>query len=272
MKMKSFFIVLLFAGMFKGNVSVAQTPAPYQIPDMYRFDYSVEQMLTSKRHGADTSVMHFFYTKNGDYAAARISGKANRKGNLFMVLTRDGMGIIFDEHDKSITIVSLRKLAADLTGLTKWIRMDSLMAHMRKQGDENRFQSVKTGNTRPIGHYTAEEYSVTGKKEHKGSVWVTPVDFNTMGDYMLDAVGAGWLKMMMMNQQTAHPLFQAMTRPKTLVTGIDLSDSTGERVMEMHTVSIDPVTTTIPTTGYTINDYSNMTLPEIFQAEMKKRN
>jgi hypothetical protein len=40
----------------------------------------------------------------------------------------------------------------------------------------------------------------------------------------------------------------------------------------MHTLTIDPVSTTMSTKGYVVNDYSNMTLPEIFQAEMKKRN
>jgi hypothetical protein len=40
----------------------------------------------------------------------------------------------------------------------------------------------------------------------------------------------------------------------------------------MHTVSISPVVTTVSTSGYTLNDYSYLTLPEIFQAEMKKRN
>jgi hypothetical protein len=270
-KMKPLFLLLLLAGILTGQVSIAQTPTSYKLPDIYRFDYAVEQVLTSKGHAADTSVMHFYYTKSGDYAAARISGKAGRKGNLLMILTREGMSVIFDEHNKSITLINVRKLASDLSGLTKWIRMDSLMAHLHQKGDEKGFQSVKTGQTKPIGGYTAEEYKLTGKKDHRGSVWFTRVDFNTMGDYMLGAVGAGWLKMIGY-QKAGDPLFQALTQSKTLITAINLTDSTGEREMNMHTLSIDPLTTTISTSGYTLNDYSNMTLSEIFQAEMKKRN
>jgi hypothetical protein len=271
MKMKPVFIVLLLVGLLKGNVCFAQTQSPYHVPDMYRFDYAVEQSLSNKKNAADPSVMHFFYTRSGDYAAARISGKAEKKGNLFIVLTRDGMSIIFDEHNKNITIISVRKLASDLTGLTKWIRMDSLMAYMRKKPDGKGFQSVKTGKTKQMGSYSAEEFNITDSRGHQGSVWCTQVDFLTQGDYILGAVGGNWLKMMA-NQQSAHPLFQALTQPKTLLTEIDMRDSTGGREMEMHTLSINPVSTTISTAGYTVNDYSNMTLPEIFQAEMKKRN
>jgi hypothetical protein len=40
----------------------------------------------------------------------------------------------------------------------------------------------------------------------------------------------------------------------------------------MHTLSINAVSTVVSTAGYTINDYSNLSLPGIFQAEMQKRN
>ena len=269
--MKTVFISFLFICMLKGNGSLAQTPTPYSVPDAYRFDYAVEQSLSHKKNPAEPSVMHFFYTKSGDYAAARISGKTEKKGNLFMVMTKEGMIIVFDEHNKNITIVSLRKLSSDLMSLTKWIRMDSLMAHMRKKPDGKEFQSAKTGNTKQLGNYSSDEYSITDSRGHRGSVWCTKVDFLTQGDYLKSAVAGNWLNMMT-NQQSAHPLFQALMQPKTLLTEMDLKDSTGNTEMEMHTVGISPVTTTVSTAGYTVNDYSNMTLPEIFQAEMKKRN
>ena len=270
-KMKSFFILLMIVYLLTGNESFAQTPAPYKLPDTYNFDYQVKQIVFKKKNVSDSSELHFFYTKNGDYAAARISGRVNRNGNLFIVLTRDGMSILFDEHNKTITIVSVRKLASDLSGLTKWIRMDSILAHMRNKPDGKDFHSVKTGNTKQIGSYISEEYSITGNKSHHGSVWLAKVDFNTQGDYILGALG-GNLSKMMSSRLADHPLAQALTQPKTLVTAIDIPDSTGGHALEIHTLSIDPVSTTMSTKGYLVNDYSNMTLPEIFQAEMKKRN
>ena len=271
MKVKWFFIFLLLAGLLRANGSSAQSMSPYKVPEAYRFDYEVEQSLSHVGKTADTSVMHFFYTKSGDFAAARISGKGHGAGNLFIVLTREGVSIIFDEHNKSITIISLRKMGSDLLGLTKWIRMDSLIAQMHKKSDGKGFQSIKTGRTRQLGNYLSEEYGVTGRRGQKGFLWCTKVDFMTQGDYILGAVGGNWLTMIT-NQQAAHPLFQALTVPKTLVTDIDIRDSTGARKIEMHTVGINPVSTAISTNGYAVNDYSNMTLPEIFEAEMKKRN
>ena len=243
--MKSIFAIFFVACLLNGNILVAQSQPPYQLPDSYRFDYDVTQVLVHKRNLADTSVMHFLYTKSGDYAAARISSKDNKKGNLLVVITNNGMSIIFDEHNKSITIISIRKLASDLSGLTKWIRMDSLMANMRKKTDGKDFQSVKTGNSKQVGGYTSEEYSVSDNKGHKGIVWCAKVDFNTQTDYILGAVGGNFLKMMSGRMDT-HPLFQALTQPKTLVTDIETSDSAGGHRMNLHTVSINQTLTTIP--------------------------
>ncbi|HEV3223772.1 MAG TPA: hypothetical protein VGZ90_12880 [Puia sp.] len=269
--MKLFFSIWLLASMLQGNMSMAQTQPPYQIPDSYRFDYEVTQMLVHKKNVSDTSVMHFLYTKTGEYAAARISSKNNMKGNLLVVITSDGMSIIFDEHSKNITIISIRKLISDLSGISKWIRMDSLTANLRKKTDGKDFQSVKTGNNKQVGGYTSEEYSVSDNKGHKGSVWCAKVDFNTQTDYILGAVGGNLFKMMG-GHMTTHPLFQAISQPKTLVTDIDGGDSTDKYQTIMHTLGINQSTTTVSTTGYMVNNYSNMTLPEIFQAEMKKRN
>jgi hypothetical protein len=271
MKTKSFFTIWLLASLLQGKLSAAQSQSPYQLPDSYRFDYEATQMLVHKKNITDTSVMHFLYTKSGDYAAARISGKVKMKSNLLVIMTKDGMSIIFDEHSKNITIISIRKLISGLSDITKWIRMDSLMANLRKNTDGKDFQSVKTGKSKLVGSYTSEEYNVSDGKGSKGSVWCTKVDFNTQMDYVLGAVGANFIKMMS-GRMTTQPLFQALLQPKTLVTDLDAADSTGSHKMIMHTVSIDQISTTVTTTGWIVNNYSNMTLPEIFQAEMKKRN
>ena len=77
---------------------------------------------------------------------------------------------------------------------------------------------------------------------------------------------------MITGNASAQPLLQALTQPKTLLTEIELNDSTGTRQMELKTQGIDQVGRNVSVSGYSLNDYSNMTLPEIFQAEMKKRN
>jgi hypothetical protein len=269
--MKSFFLLFLCLGLLKVIPSLAQTPSGYKLPDSFQFDYTVTQTVHHAKKVPDSSVMHFFYTKSGDYAGADVSRNANGKGNLFIVLTREGNSIIFDEHSKSITVISIRKLASDLAGLTKWIRVDSIIANMRKRTDGKEMKSVKTGNHKQVGNYTAEEYLVTDGRSHRGSVWCAKMDFNTQGDYIMGAVGGNLIKMMSSNL-ASHPLLQALTQPRTLITEIEINDSTGSRKMEMQTQSIDQLTKTVSTSGYSLSDYSNMTLPEIFQAEIKKRN
>jgi hypothetical protein len=271
MKVKLFFLIFLFAGLLEQKASLAQTPGGYKLPDSYQFDYAVTQTVHHVKKVPDSSVVHFFYTKTGDYAAAEISRTADTRGNLFMIITRDGNTVIFDDRNKTITVISIRKLVSDLGGLMKWIRMDSVVAHMRKTTDGKEWKSVKTGNQKQLGKYTSEEYIVTDSKGHKGFIWSAKMDFNTQGDYIMGALGGNLIKMMSSNM-TNHPLLQALTQPRTLITGLELNDSSGTRKLEMQTQSIDQVSKTVSISGYTVNDYSNMTLPEIFQAEMKKRN
>jgi hypothetical protein len=271
MKMKPLFFLFLFFGLLKVIPSLAQTPSGYKLPDNFQFDYGVTQTVRHAKKIPDSSVMHFFYTKSGDYAGAEISKDINNRGNLFIILTREGNSIIFDDHNKTVTVISIRKLASDFAGLTKWIRMDSIMANMRRRADSKETKSVKTGNHKQLGNYTAEEYLVTDSRGHKGSVWCAKMDFDTQGDYIMGAIGGNLLKMMSGNM-ASHPLLQTLTQPRALVTEIEFRDSTGASRMELRTQSIDQVTKIVSTAGYSLSDYSNMSLPEIFQAEMKKRN
>lgn len=271
MKRISFFILLLVTSLFVANRSFAQTRNLYKLPNLFKFDHQVIQVLSSQKNGADVDTLYFFYNKSSDYAAVRMRRKAAMSGNLFIVLTRDGTSIVFDEHNKNITIVNILKLASELYGLSKWVRMDSLMANIRRKTDGKEFQSSKTGNSAQVGAYTSEEYAISDSRGHKGSVWCAKVDFGTPGDYFLGATGANFLNMMS-SQLRAHPLLQALTQPMTLITEIDLKDSAGGKGIDLQTVGISPVSTTVSTTGYTINNYSDMTMPEIFRAEMKKRN
>jgi hypothetical protein len=270
--MKSFIVLVCLAGLFSVNSSLAQAQPSYALPENYRFDYEVSQSLTSKKSAADSCTMHFFYSRTGDYAAAKISGKENMKGNLFVVITRDGNCIIFDEHHKNITILSIRKLMSDLMGMAKWIKMDSLMAGMRDKMNGKDVQSVKTGNHKSLGSYTTEEYSASDGRGHKTTIWIAKVDFDTQIDYLLGSAGGNLLKMMGGQQGSAHPLFQALIQPRSLITELESVDSAGSHKMSIQTVSINPASSTVSTSGYTVSNYSNMTFPEILQAEMKKRN
>ena len=77
--MKSFFLLFLFFGLMKITPSSAQTPSGYKLPDSFQFDYTVTQTVHHAKKVPDSSVMHFFYTKSGDYAGAEISRNAEAR-------------------------------------------------------------------------------------------------------------------------------------------------------------------------------------------------
>jgi hypothetical protein len=271
MKKAYFFIGVALLCLPGANPSFGQTQNPFKLPDEFKFDYQVTQVITEKQKSADRDTMQFFYTQSGEYAAASASGRAGGKGNLLMVLTRGGICVFFNEHNKNITIISVRKLVSDMSGFMKWIRIDSLMSGMRAGMNQKDFKSSKTGNSKTLFGYATEEYSVSDHKAPRGSVWFTKVDFNGPADYIFDAVGASYLKMMG-GGMSDRPLLQALTRSKTLIAEIDLKDSTGTKALQLQTIQIGPLSKTVSTSGYQVSDYSEMTAPEIFRAEMKKRN
>jgi hypothetical protein len=261
---------LCFIGsFFTGNKVLAQSGALYSLPDTYRFDYEVDQLITGRKNLTDT--VRFYYTKSGDYAAASFSPKERMKGNTVIVITREGNVVAMNERKKTITIISIRKMISDMAHLTKYIKIDSLMANMKRNSNGGELNSVKTGNTKTIGNYTAEEYSLSGKKGEKASIWYAKVDFNTPGDYLKGIIGANFLNMMGGGKQNDRPLMQALMQPKTLVTSVETTDSAGAKRNNLQTIIIRTNDTTVSTMGYVVDDYSNKSLPEIFEAEMRKR-
>jgi hypothetical protein len=273
--MKSFIILVCLAGLFSGKTSFAQAPSSYALPENYRFDYEVSQNFTSKKNAADTCTIHFFYTKSGEYAAARFSGMEKMKGNMTMVITRDGYLSIFDDQHKRIIILSTHKLMADLMNLAKYIRVDSLMANMRGKmnGGGNGLQSTKTGNHKTIGGYTTEEFTASDSHGAKSTVWIAKVDFDTQVDYLLSALGGGgMLKMMGSSASSAtHPLMQAIVQSRSLVTEVMSVDSAG-RTFSLNATSISANPSSIAVSGYTVSNYSNMGFMEIMGAEMRRKN
>jgi hypothetical protein len=276
--MKSLVIVLL-ASLLMPAVHAQTTPV-YTLPDAFNFDYTLTQTISGKKAG-DSALVHYYYTKNGEYAAAEWSKNENKKGNLLIVLTKAGYVVVLNNREKEVTIVNPHKLMADVMGMLKWIRMDSLMAHMRMNQDSSDFHSTKTANTKSVGNYTATEYTVAHHRR-SGSVWITNVDFPTQSDYLMSMMGTSMISMMgnkgmgnkmaMGDKMASHPLMQAMVQPKTLITEIEMPDSAGHHGLSLHTVSLAATPVNISVKGLTVNDYSNMTMREIFEAEMKRRN
>ena len=270
MKQNRLFIILLFACLLAGKTSYQQAKPAYQLPDSYHFDYEVVQASISKKNANDTTTMHYFYTKSGDYAGLKVGRKTGRKEDKFIIFTKDGISIIVDDDRKNITIINTRNMMGDVANMAKNMKKDSVPAHMKNKIDPKQYKSVKTGKTKQIGSYTSEEYQVTDSSGRKTSIWYAKVDFNAQSYYLL-GLGAGGMMKMDNGGMIGSPLFQTLADPKNLITDIVTEDSPDGKGMNMHTTSISNSSASIPTKGYEVKDYSNMDLKEMMQEMQKKK-
>lgn len=266
MKSRKLIPVFIFILLITGKISYQQKPS-YPLPDSYQFDYEVVQVIAGKKNTSDTNSMHYLYTKSGEYAALKM---VSRKGKeTLMVFTKDGTSIIFDDEKKSIMIINMKNMLGEFANMAKGMKKDSLSGHKGKF-DPSRFQSAKTGNTKKIGNYTAEEYKVSDSGKYKATIWYAKVDFNAQLYYLL-GMGAGNMVKMGSSGMGANPLLQTITDPKTLLTEMVSADTDEGKGINMYTKSIESISTSVSTKGYQVNDYSNMDMKQMME-EKGKRN
>ena len=156
---------------FTPGAAFPQAKAPYQVPETYHFDYEVVQVATNKKNAGDTSSMHYFYTKSGDYAGMKVSGTKSSRENNFIIFTKNGDWVVIDDNKKTITILNMKNMMMNLASAAKGMKRDSLSGDSKNKIDPKQFQSVKTGNTKTISGYTAAEYKISDNQGHKFSIW-----------------------------------------------------------------------------------------------------
>jgi hypothetical protein len=245
----------------------AQTKDAYVLPATYHFDREIIQVTSGKKDPADSARFNSYYTNSGEFTGIKLQGEG-AKHTGWVIVARNGNTVFFNEKEKTATVISMRKIFSDLEDLAKWIKMDSVMAGMRRRMDGKKVTSVKTGKTKTIDGYSAQEYSVTDSSGRVSLVWCAKVDFPVMIDYILNAGAGKWMPVISSKLQT-NPLLQAIVSAGTIVTDIQLTDS-GRTYNLLRTDLIRQVPTDFPTNGYTVKDYSNSSLMEIFRAEMRR--
>jgi len=167
----------------------------YKVLPAYKFDYKVVyEMNRDEKKTAEK--MTYYFTKNGDYMSME-PPKREKDEEMFMVNTKDGFMITFTEgssqkhsgkNPKVITVMNMRDMlkgmGKDMAQVAKTLpKKDKSDAEKKKPNELNNFK--KTGKTKQVFGYTAEEYSREFSKEEKGtthsgtlSVWYAKVDFD----------------------------------------------------------------------------------------------
>jgi hypothetical protein len=139
---------------------------------------------------------------------------------------------------------------------------------------------VKTGKTKQVFGYTAEEYSKQFTEEENGktrsgtmSVWYAKVDFDPQ---MMFSMGLGSLageepNSKMKGSHSNNMIGLGLTQKNYLLIEIDFAEQGGKSGTGMRVVSIEKTDFGKSTEGYYIKNYSGMNMKEMMQKEMEDK-
>ena len=224
-----------------------QQPASYQVPDAYHFDYEVVQQVSGdNKNSSGPKTVDYYYSGTGDYMGMKSADKTNN----IIIFTKDGTSIVIDDQKKTIIIFNMKGM---MGGLAAQYSKNNPSASSPK-GDNTNAQVAKTGKTKSISGYTAEEYSYSNSKGEKASIWYAKVDFNT-GLFYMFGTGMGSGGRPGMNKAAQSPAYPQLSDPHLLVAETENSTHPDQKLT---TESIAKKTMTITTKGYTINNLSDM--------------
>src|SRR5262249_9543036 len=129
-----------------------------------------------------TNTIVYEYNLAGDYMAIR----PNNDKTKLIIFTKDGVQVVVDDEKKNIIIMRIGGLVGDIAkAMNKNADGKSTNASTYKGS------IAKTGNTKQISGYPAEEYKVTGDDGKVSTVWTAKVDFNASLFYLMNmGIGA----------------------------------------------------------------------------------
>src|SRR5664280_1509206 len=291
MKKIIYLIIMVALSVLRTSAQETGKVPEYKVPAAYRFDYKVVYEVDREEKKAPETVSYYF-TKNGDYMSMESAESEKDKDMNFMVSTKDGLMISFGEepvpknpnqHRKVLKVMDMHSMMKGsgeaMAALAKSMpKKENTEAEKKKPNDLDNF--VKTGKTKQVFGYTAEEYSKEIKKEENGkmhegtmSVWYAKVDFDPAMMFSLGMGGlAGGGAQSKMNQ--THPnnmLGLGLTQKNYLMVEMDFSEKGGKSGTGMKVVSIEKTSFSKSTDGYYIKNYAGMSMMEMMQKENEEK-
>ena len=287
MKKLIYLTILVALSFLRLNAQETGKTPEYKVPAAYHFDYKVVYEV-DREEKKTPEMMSYYFTKNGDYMSMESQEMEKEKDMNFMVSTKDGLMITFGEepvpknpnqHRKVLKVMDMHSMMKGsgeaMAALAKSMpKKENPEAEKKKPNELDNF--VKTGRTKQVFGYTAEEYSKEIKKEENGkmhegtmSVWYAKVDFDPAMMFSLGMGGlAGGGAQSKMNQ--THPnnmLGLGLTQKNYLMVEMDFSEKGGKSGTGMKVVSIEKTNFNKSTEGYFIKNYAGMSMMEMMQKE-----
>jgi len=273
------------------NAQESKPAEQYKVPAAYHFDYKVVYEMDREEKKAPET-MSYYFTKNGEYMSMETPKTNEDADKNFMVSTKDGLMITFgeepvpkspDQHRKVLKVMDMHSMMKGsgeaMAALAKNMpKKDKPDAEKKKPNDLDNF--VKTGRTKQVFGYTAEEYSKHFTKEEDGkvhsgtmSVWYAKVDFDPqmMFSMGMGSIAGGGAQAKMNQSHSNNMLGMAITQKNYLMVEIDASETGGKSGTAMKVVSIEKINFDKSTEGYFVKNYAGMSMMDMMKAESEEK-
>ena len=289
MKNFSFLFFLIIMNVLKTSSQESAKADAYKVPATYHFDYKVIYEINNEEHKTPEKVSYYF-TSNGDYMSMETADSQKDSEMNFMIRSKEGLMITFGEEsvpdnpDKNRKVLKVMDMRNMLKGAGEG--MAELAKDMPKKANsdvENKKPNeldnfVKTGKTKQVFGYTAEEYSKQFTKVEDGktrsgtmSVWYAKVDFDPQ---MMFSMGLGNLAGEEPNSKrqvsrSNNMIGLGLTQKNYLLVEMDFAEQDGKSGTGMKVVSIEKTDFGKSTEGYFIKNYSGLSMKEMMMKEME---
>jgi hypothetical protein len=187
-----------------------------------------------------------------------------------------------DKHRKVLKVMDMHSMMKGtgeaMAALAKSMpKKENTEAEKKKPNDLDNF--VRTGKTKQVFGYTAEEYSKHFTKEEDGkvhsgtmSVWYAKVDFDPA---MMFTLGMGSLAAGRSQSKTqqSHPnnmLGMGITQKNYLLIEMDFAETGGKSGTGMKVISIDKIDLDKSTEGYFVKNYAGMSMMDMMKKESEE--
>ena len=291
MKATTFIFILILLDVPRINAQESKPAEQYKVPASYRFDNKVVYEVDRNENKAPET-MSYYFTKNGDYMSIETPEMEKEKDVSFMISTKEGLMITFGEEsvpknpNQSRKVLKIMDMHSMMKGSGEAIaalaknmpKKENTEAEKKKPNDLDNF--VKTGKTRQVFGYTAEEYSTEIKKEENGkmhegtmSVWYAKVDFDPemMFSLGMGNLGRGGAQSRMNQTHPNNMLGLGLTQKNYLMIEMDFAEKGGPYKTGMKVVSIEKTGFNKSTEGYFIKNYAGLSMKEMMEKESAER-
>jgi hypothetical protein len=230
------------------------SPQDETIPASLTFDWQVTQLTGADDDDEKPQEVTYYFTTSGDYAAV----KPQDKSFSLMVYSKGGHTWMFNDKSRTIIVMSMPKVVGQGALAGKQMAEHFKKGPLKKDVDDEHLSMRKTGRTRQIAGYTADEYEMTNTTASSGktaaaSFWYAKVPFDPVKIYTMGA-GRPADPDKLRNDPKMKNNFAAI--PLLNVNYLWVETEAGGKI-GLQTLSIKKSPVTVTTTGYTIKTFNH---------------